>query len=297
MDIRSLHESIEKLNSTIKDLLSDDSLATNDTVDSLTTRVQRLKGNILKSKNETHVFTRLFASAKMWSVFYKIRTIDLALINLKTQAIKKSTILAIDKAIRDLQKKGFLLPMSPETCVEDFTKVLPELRTLGCSAVFNFRLVNRDQGQVELLVFSDEGKLSSYSLNLLAADEVQNAIETHANSAIPLSQLQDVSSWLHKHGAVNAPVLGRDAIEQKLEALMKSCPHGAYVLHAQNKTLTLSRLSPRGHIEHVIINLQKKLGCYTMEVEGTDIETTRVQFKRRLNQMGTPIRLVVANKS
>lgn len=290
MDIRSLHDSIEKLNCTIKELLTDGALATRDAVESLATGVQGLKGTISKSKREVPVFARLFASAKMWSVFYKIRIIENQLIGLQSLAIQNSNTLAIERAIRDLQKKGFLLPMSKESCVDECKKVLPELKTLGCNAVFNFRIVSQDDGQAELLVFTDKEELFCCPVSLLESGDIQRALQTYAASAIPLSQLQDVAGWLHKHGAVNAPVLGKDAIEKKLEALMKSCPHGAYVLHTQDKSLTLSRLSPRGHIEHVIINLQKKLGCYTMEVDGADVATTRVQFKRRLNQMGTPIR-------
>ncbi|MBS0635704.1 MAG: hypothetical protein JSR37_09600 [Verrucomicrobia bacterium] len=184
----------------------------------------------------------------------------------------------IEKIVRDLQRKGFLLPISKELTLEAFHATLPELKALGFKATFNF---HKGEKGLEFLLFSSEGECTSHPV-----DDPYFHLKP---SYIPLSQLQDISGWLHNHGAARAPLLSLETIEKKLEGLMKSCPHGAYMLHTHNKTLTLSRLSPLGTIEHMIIDLQKQIGSYSIENEGI---ATRTQFKKRLSQMGTPLRLV-----
>jgi hypothetical protein len=184
----------------------------------------------------------------------------------------------IDRMIRDLQRKGLFLP---NVTKETFEKVLPEMQAIGCSSSFIFSSVA--PGTLTLFVFGND---------LTSVEVTGDPMAQVPASAVPLNQLQEVAGWLNNHGMHAAqPLLGREAIEKKLEGLMKSCPHGAYVLHAPDKVLTLSRLSPKGQIEHIFINLQKQLGLYTLELDGSEISATRVQFRRRLEQMGTPVRL------
>lgn len=283
-------DSIDSLKNTLKELLDNTHLATKETVGELTTKVETLKTTILQKQNESPAFVRPFIKLK---TLFKLKKFDILLKDLEAEAVKNAKTNAIDRSIRDLQKKGFVLPVSKERCLEIFTSTLSELKILGCKCAFCFIVADRTHGLLDLLVFSDTGVLSSQNVKLNDAFDLQATLQHKAPSGIPLSQLQDIAGWLHNHGAVNAPILEPKEIEQKLGKLIKSCPHGAYVLHVPNKALTLSRLSPGGKIEHLIINLQKELGLYTIEREGSEIAATRTQFKRRLEQMGTPIRLVI----
>lgn len=292
-----LKESIEKLDHTFKELLNNSDLATQEAAHDLSCRIEALKTQILQKQKESPIFLKPLATMKMWGLLFKIKKFQTLLKGIQKEATKNSQASAIDKIIRNLQRRGLLLAISKESCLEGFAATLPDLQSLGGKCAFCFRSADYDQGLLELLVFSDTGILASYSLSLKEPVDIQAFLQEKAPFGIPLSQLQDISGWLHNHGAIHAPILSREAIEQKLEGLMKSCPHGAYVLHAQNKALTVSRLNPRGQIEHLIINLQKELGCYTIEGSGNDIAATRTQFKRRLEQMGTPVRLVINNKT
>ncbi len=196
----------------------------------------------------------------------------------------------IDKVIRGLQKQGFLLPLNDPKNYEAL------LQDLAISAAFTFHIIDREQGALELIVFYQDGKVANHAVDAKAPFDEKAFLAKHAPDAIPLSQLQDVSGWLDNHNwQTKSPLLTLDAIEKKLAKLMRSCPHGAYMLHTQNKSLTLSRLSPGGKIEHMIINLQKRLGYYSLEVDGKAVASTRSEFKKRLQQMGKPIRLVHAN--
>lgn len=197
---------------------------------------------------------------------------------------------AIEKVIRDLQKRGFLQLMPGQQAHEPFSAVLKALDINSC---FTFHVVDRTQGSLELHVFHQDGTLVRHAVDASCPFDHDAFLQQHAPSGIPVSQLQDVSGWLQKHNwQAASPLLDKSAIEKKLEGLMKSCPHGAYVMHTHDKTLTLSRLSPGGKIEHMIINLQKRLGSYSLEVDGKAIAATSAEFKKRLQQMGKPIRLV-----
>lgn len=291
-----LKESIENINHTFKELLGNNLLATHEAARDLSFRIDTLKSHILQKQKESPILLRPLTTMKMLGMLLKIKKFRSLLKVIEKEAFKNAEALTIDKAIRSLQRKGLLLATTKESCLESFAATLPDLQSLGCKSAFCFRVADREKGKLELLVFSNSGELSSYSYNVKDPVDTQEFLQEKAPSGIPLGQLLDISGWLHKHGAIHAPILSREAIEQKLGKLMKSCPHGAYVMHAQNKALTLSRLSPRGQIEHLIINLQKELGCYTIEGSGSDIAATRTQFKRRLEQMGTPIRLVINNR-
>ncbi len=197
---------------------------------------------------------------------------------------------AIEKVIRDLQKRGFLQLMPDKHTHEPFSTVLKALDLRSC---FTFHIVDRTEGSLELHVFHQDGTLVRHPVDASCPFDHDAFLQQHAPSGIPVSQLQDVSGWLQKHNWHPAsPLLDKSAIEKKLEGLMKSCPHGAYVMHTQDKALTLSRLKPGGKIEHMIINLQKRLGSYSLEIDGKDIAATRAELNKRLQQMGKPIRLV-----
>ncbi len=230
------------------------------------------------------VFNNFITTLRKWKIFGSSSHVTL----LATEALKNAKNEDFEKSIRRLQKNGLLFPINKETCLEIFLKTQGQMHALGCEYVFNFHIFNKEEQKLELLVFSADGTLAAYEITDHVNAEV--LLQKHAPLGIPLSQLQDIAGWLHNHGAVAGPLLNREAIEKKLEGLIKSCPHGAYVLHTHNKALTLSRLCPRGRIEHLIINLQKQLGGYIIEQEGTQIAATRTQFKRRLEQMGTPVR-------
>lgn len=293
---QEMHQkAIETLADSCKNLLDNNHLVTQEAAIDLSGRIEALKFQILQQHKASPVFLRPFNALKMWVLLFKIKKLESLLKNIKKEARKNGQAVAIDKCIRGLQRKGLLLAMSKESCLEGFKHTCPELQTLGYTSAFCFRIIDRDEGTLELLVSSDSGHVSSYSFSVKEPIDIEALLQQKAPLAIPLSQLQDIAGWLHNHGAIHAPILSREAIEQKLEGLMKSCPHGAYVMHAQNKALTLSRLSPRGQIEHLIINLQKELGCYA--IEGSSVAATRTQFKRRLEQMGTPVRLVINNKN
>ncbi len=196
----------------------------------------------------------------------------------------------VEKVVRTLQKMGFILHVSKESAYDSFCHVHSAMKRLNLEASFIFTHLKKTDPQLDLLVFSQDKVLSHHIVDVTEAFDVIALLEKHAPSAIPLNQLQDIAGWLDNHGAHHASHLTREALEKKLESLIHQCPHGAYVLHPIDKALMLSRLSPKGTIEHMLIHLQKQLGCYTLEVEGT---LTRAQFKKRLQQMGTPIRLTV----
>ncbi len=177
-----------------------------------------------------------------------------------------------EKNVHALKLKGLFFQGSVEEAEAAFRRHLPQMEALGCQKAVTYIL----DPDLKMVVFSRSGIEH-------AADE--------GEPLVSLSQLQEVAAWLDNHGVSHAPLLDLASIEKKLAALMSSCPHGAYMLHAHNKALTLSRVSPVGRVEHLPIDIQKELGCYTLIIDGKEVAATRIQFKKRLEQMGTPLRL------
>jgi hypothetical protein len=232
---------------------------------------------------------KILISFDKWKSIFKNR-------GFASQALKapptKEAIAAFEKTVRSLQAKGLLIPLDPQNALQAFLQHHAEMSSISAKYIYNFYIDDAALQKLSLFVFSDDQSLKIHKICYTENFNYQAFIHEHAPSGIPLSQVQDISGWLHNHGSTSPHVLNQDTLEKKLESLMKSCPHGAYVLHTSNKALTLSRLCPRGRIEHLIVNLQKQIGCYTIEQEGIETAATRTQFKRRLAQMGTPLRLI-----
>lgn len=264
-------ERIAKLDSDIKELLENRIAATEEAVEAIHNELNAVKGT----------FFSVRAPLKSIQNLIKFKMHEKHLKQIKLNYIANSKLKAQEKAIGDLQKRGFYLPMTKDACIEAFTKAYSHLKTLGCESVFTINHIDREKAVLQQLVFSCDGTLKSTFMPLEAA-------YSPPAGSLPLGQLQDVSAWLERHGM---PLVGLDAIEKRLESLIHACPHGAYVLHTHNKELTLSRVTPLGQIEHIVVNLINEPGSYTLELTSGRKLATRTQFKRRLEQMGTPIKL------
>ncbi len=208
--------------------------------------------------------------------FFKIRKAKSELKALSKKIEEKKKLETLEKTIHGLKLKGLFFQGTKEEAHAAFLSCLAHVEALGCQRVVTYIV----EEELLRVVFSKEGIIT------FPFDELEQK-----EPLVSLSQLQEIAAWLDNHGVSHAPWLDLRAIEKKLANLMRSCPHGAYMLHAHNRTLTLSRLSPAGRIEHLPIDIQKELGCYTLTVDGKEIAATRIQFKKRLQQMGTPLRL------
>jgi len=216
--------------------------------------------------------------------FFRIRKLALELQELTKELTAKKAAELVEKTRKNLQHKGLFFQGTIAEASHAFIATLAHMRAIGCKKAFTYIF---DSG-LKLLLFSDDELLSCHAVEAVSA---LDALKTHGR-LVSLTQLQEVAGWLHNHGVAHTPLIDRASIEKKLVCLMQSCPHGAYVLHAHNATLTLSRLSPVGKVEHLLIDLQHEVGCYTMELDGVAVSATRIQFKKKLEQMGTPLRLV-----
>jgi len=271
-------ETIEKLDRAFQELTEKSHEATLEEVQKLSLTVKKVKAQV---ENGANPYFRFITGLKNLSLFRKIKTFERQLETLQAFALKNKERMKIQRAIWDLQKKGLILPMSLEETKAAFMANIHEMKSLGCTQAFTFLITNREEGLLDLLIHSVDGECKNSKVNVNEPYTLP--------SGIPLSQLQEVANWLEVHGKVH--LLGTKEIEAKLSRLMSSCPHGAYVLHTADNALTLSRLTPAGKISHLKIDLQKELGCYTLELEGKEIAATRLAFKRRLEQSGTPVRI------
>jgi hypothetical protein len=273
-------ETIEKLDRSFQELAKKSHEATVEEVQNLSLFVKNVKEQV---ENESSPYFRFFSGLKNMGLLLKIKAFERQLETLQACALKNKERLNIQRAIWDLQKKGLILPLGLEATKEAFRANVEEMEALGCNLAFTFIINNRDEGLLDLLTYSIDGTLDCRTVSVRDVPTLP--------VGVPLSQLQEVANWLQVHGQVT--LLSTKAIEEKLSKLMNSCPHGAYVLHTADNALTLSRLTPAGKISHLKIDLQKQLGCYTLELQGKEIAATRLEFKRRLEQSGTPVRLKV----
>lgn len=199
---------------------------------------------------------------------------------------------AIYKAFIKLKTKGYVLPLGKEANLESMQSYLPHMRALNCSRVFAIKLLNLDEGALELVLFSDDEKLETFPLTLNEkVEEVVN--EKVPSDSVSVNQLEEVASWLENHGDASGPKVSMSTIEKRLNALMQrnACPHGAYVLHAAEKKLTLSRVNYKGEITHASIDFKNKHGLFTHDITGQAISESRTQFKKRLSGIGQPARI------
>lgn len=275
-------ETIEKLDRSFQELARKSHEATLEEVQTLSLSVKKVKAEM---ENGASPYFRFFSGLKNLSLMLKLNSFERQLEILQACALKNQERMKIQRAIWELQKKGLILPLSEEATKEAFVANAKELQSLGCRLAFTFLIKDREKGLLDLLTYSVDDTFESRTVS------VQEKL--NLPSGVPLSQLQEVASWLEVHGKVAyfGSTLGTKEIEEKLTKLMNSCPHGAYLLHTAENALTLSRLTPAGKISHLKIDLQKELGCYTLELQGKEIANSRLEFKRRLEQSGTPVRL------
>lgn len=276
--LESNKETIEKLDRSFQELAKKSHEATLEEVQHLSLSVKTVKAEM---ENGASPYFRFFSGLRNLSLMLKINSFERQLETLQACALKNKERMKVQRAIWELQKKGLILPLNEEATKEAFVANEKELKSLGCKLAFTFLIKDREKGLLDLLTYSADNTFDRCTVS------VQETLTLPAG--VPLSQLQEVACWLEVHGKV--AYLGTKEIEEKLTKLMNSCPHGAYLLHTAENALTLSRLTPAGKISHLKIDLQKELGCYTLELQGKEVASTRLEFKRRLEQSGTPVRL------
>jgi hypothetical protein len=223
---------------------------------------------------------------------FKRKRLEEQLQNLEKQASLEKEKGTIYNALSKLKQKGFVVAQGQETSLDAFRNNLACMRALNCSKVFTFKVLNLDEGALELIVFSQDEELKSYPVSLKdEKTKPEELLQKVAPDSVSLDQLEEVTKWLSNHGDTLAPVLSTKTIEERLDALMKknACPHGAYLLHTAEKTLTLSRIDYQGKISHYKINLH--LGLYTHNLDGNVVCETRTQFRKRFEGKGVPARI------
>jgi len=250
-------------------------------------------------------YLRIFSRMRMFSEYFKIRQLRAKIERLQKIAKANKIKTAIEKSLWQLQRKSFISPMDHTVIVDVYKELFPYVRSLGNMLIFTLRICDRDSGILQFILL-EETKQSVFKILLddqngvtvvdhnAYFDTVEQFIQAYTENAIPFSQLQDIAIWLEAHGFEKEGVfhLLSKSVEEKLSALMQSCPNGAYILYpGQKGTLQLSRLLKRGEICHMTIDLQKAKGCYTFVLPSAAYSASRSEFKKKLEQMGAPVKV------
>ncbi len=304
------HDAIEQLFQACMQLQQKTSGVTQDEVEALTTKACSLERELSKKiEAQGKPIVRLFSRLRMFSEYFKIRRLQKEIRALQSSVEKTKEQSVVERIIWQITRKGFTCALSDSEILTAFQTLEPTLEALGCEKAFVFRITSRQTGSIDFFLF-EEGCLSCHAISLTHKlgslvvgkssnrgeiyDSADSLIAAHARDAICLSQLEDVSMWLKTHGvAYGMPQhLHSKAIEEKLTKLMDSCPHGAYILYPEEQgKLKLSRLLHHGGVHHFTIDLTKHPGSYTFALPGSCYSASRTEFKRKLEQMGTPVKL------
>src|SRR5262249_25954941 len=142
-----------------QELAANSHKATLEEVQELTNELVKLKIDVEKKQNEGLPYFRFFTGMKMSGLLQKIKGFEQTLDRLHNQIL-------FDKHIWDLQKRGLILPLSKETCQEAFVANVHEMTALGCAAAFTFTLRDRQQGALELLIYTPKGGCTSFPVSL-----------------------------------------------------------------------------------------------------------------------------------
>ncbi len=243
---------------------------------------------------------------RMFGAFKRLEKIEKKLGHFLIAAEERQKQERIHKTMWELQRKGLLSYESEEQTREVLIQVAGHMKAIQCSHAFTLRVVSKEEGRLELTIFCETDRTFAFH-SLMCADgfcieekvfdSIEAVVAHVAPYAMPLVQLQEVARMLETHATdqhVICHMLSTNVIEQKLSALLKYHPQGGYIVHPTNEegrnVLMLSRIYQKGKIDHFKIDLSKHLGHYTICEE----RQTRLQFKRRLEQMGTPLRVRIA---
>jgi hypothetical protein len=244
----------------------------------------------------------------MFVDYYKIMRIKKRLTSLRKLADIYEEARAVDKQIWRCQKKGFLSHLDLEAAKQALIAYSTLTKALKAKGAYFIHVASKVEGKLQLVSFTGntfslhdislKDALGFYTIGNAQYESIERVLLDYCPSMLPLSQLEEIALWLTSHGnggALFAP-LSSHIVEEKLATLMRECPSGAYVLYP-NETggLVLSRLLKQGQICHFSINLTKNPGCYTFDIAGTPYSAGRSEFKRKLEMMGTPLRIQVAN--
>ena len=232
-----------------------------------------------------------------------------ALQQLLKESKKQQTRILVNQKIWELKRKDFFTYGTEEEIVTQLKSHNQELKAVRSSHAFAFAFTEnrKEEATATLFIYFLENESVTLHPIMLTENYIyQNDQETlqfetpeqvltfFVPKAIPLSQLQEISTLLKNHATTDASLTGLlsiKEIEEKLSTLLKNYPQGAYILHPSKEdekhALILSRIHQQGKIDHVTIDLGKNLGQYTICNE----KQTRLQFKRRLEQMGVPLQL------
>lgn len=305
------HVAIEALFQDCVKLQESVSSVTIDEVEALSNKMQALELEISKKiEGRGKPIVRLFSRLRMFSEYFKIIRVKNQIRSLRTHAEKSQEQSVVEKIIWQITRKGFISSLSDDELKKAFSSVEQCLRSLDCTKAFVFRIASRENGEIDFSLYENQ-ILKNYKISLTRElgkialldsngkseqffDSIDLFLTHFAKEGICLSQLQDVSLWFETHGVSysGAFELKSKVIEEKLSKLMDSCPHGAYIMYpAEKGTLKLSRLLHYGNVHHVVIDLTKQPGSYTFNLTGSNYSASRSEFKRKLEQMGTPLKL------
>lgn len=264
--------------------------------------IQELYQKIDAAKKELEAAKRWYH--KFFGDLKKVGKMQQQLQHFLEEAKKRKVQEVINKKLWELQRKGLLSHQESEEVKKALSACAPQMQAIRCPHVFTLVVVSQKEGLLDLILFSEENErhlqysvkvFDCYAVGEKQFDTVEVLIAEIAPYAMPLSQMQEIAGLLETHSTGKGTIshiLSTRTIEQKLSSLLKSYPQGAYILHppqeeTDRNSLILSRIHQKGKIDHLKIDLEKHLGHYTI----CDERQTRVQFKRRLEQMGIPLRL------
>jgi hypothetical protein len=250
-------------------------------------------------------FLRIFKRMALFVDYYKILKIKQKIITLRSQAADTEEKSKVDALIWRCQKKGFVSHHDVESAKEAMAAHTWLCDALQVSGAYDICIVSKEKGALQLVSVAKgsctvldimlKKPLGVYSIQGKRFATIEALLATYCPAMVPLSQLQEVALWLQAHGSARAVPLTSQLVEEKLSKLMRDCPTGAYLLYPRKGGgLALSRLLKHGQISHFSITLTANPGGYTFDIAGSPYYASRAEFKRKLEMMGTPLRIQVA---
>jgi hypothetical protein len=278
--------------------------------------IQKLYQKISEAKSslegESGWFAKFFGDLSFFGDLRRVAKMERALQKLLEDTKREHKRSLINRKIWELKRKDFFAFGEKEEIIALLKSRQLELQAIRSSHAFAFTQSQEDEANGHLFIYALETD-SVFMHPIIFAENyiVQNGEETHqfetpeevltffVPKAIPLFQLQEIGNLLKNHATADSSLISlfsMKEIEEKLSALLKNYPQGAYILHPskedEKNALMLSRIHQQGKIDHLKIDLGKNLGQYTILNE----KQTRLQFKRKLEQMGVPLQLRVQGR-
>jgi hypothetical protein len=295
---KEVQQSLRKLEQDILSLQKADQVLSLEEVQGLYQKISETKSS-LEAKSSW--FDRIFGDLR------RITKMEHALQQLIDESKRQYKASLANKKIWELKRKGFFSAGEQNELIAMLKSHCSEMNAIHSSHGFAFATNMQETHLIDLIIYTLEtDKVFVHTIQLAETYLLQNEAEEKSfdtpeqlltffvAKAIPLSQLQEISLFLKSHATTETSLthlLSMQEIEEKLTTLLKNYPQGAYIIHPtkddEKNALILSRIHGQGTIDHLKIDLGKNLGQYTI----CDEKQTRLQFKRRLEQMGVPLQI------